>query len=336
MRLSGLDRFYGDEGAATMKRAKIILAALLGLATLGVGSTGYHVFKKVALPGAGGWDYLTVDEAARRLYISHATQVVVLDADSLEIVGKIPDLAGVHGIAVAPEFGRGFITAGQMDAVIVFDLKTLARVGEVKVGKKPDAIVYDPATKLVFAMNGDGDSSTVIQAKDNSIAGTVALGGGPEFTVADGTGNVFVNLEDKSELLRIDAKSMAVKDRWQVAPCKSPSSLAFDADHRRLFLGCRSKVMAVLDADNGKVIATYPIGDKVDASAFDPAAKVVFNSTGDGNVFAFHQDSPDKYTPLEVIPTVQGSKTMTLDRKTQRLFVPARENAAISLWVFQR
>jgi DNA-binding beta-propeller fold protein YncE len=319
-----------------MKRANMVLAALLGLATLGVSSTGYHVVRKISLPGAGGWDYLTVDEAARRLYVSHATQVVVLDADSLEIVGKIPDLSGAHGIAVAPEFGRGFITAGQMDAVIVFDLKTLARIGEVKVGKKPDAIVYDPATKLVFAMNGDSDSSTVIRAEDNSVAGTIALGGGPEFTVADGKGNVFVNLEDNSELLRIDAKSLAVKDRWHVAPCKAPSSLAFDADNRRLFLGCRSKVMAVLDADNGKVIATYPIGDKVDASAFDPAAKVVFHSTGDGNVFAFHQDSPDQYTPLEVIPTMQGSKTMTLDRKTQRLFVPAREKDAISLWVFQR
>jgi DNA-binding beta-propeller fold protein YncE len=319
-----------------MQRGKISLAILLAFATLAANSTGYHVFKKVALPGAGGWDYLTVDESARRLYVSHATQVVVLDADSLEIVGKIPDLSGVHGIAVAPEFGRGFITAGQMDRVIVFDLKTLSKIGEVKVGKKPDAIVYDPTTKRVFAMNGDGRSSTAIEAKDNSIAGTVELKGGPEFTVADGKGNVYVNLEDESQLLRIDASTLSVKDRWQVAPCKAPSSLALDAQNRRLFLGCRSKVMAVLDADNGKVIATYPIGDHVDASAFDPAAKVVFNSTGDGNVFAFHQDSADKYTALDVIPTVQGSKTMTLDHKTQRLFVPVRENDAISLWVLQR
>jgi DNA-binding beta-propeller fold protein YncE len=319
-----------------MKHGKIILAAVLGLATLAANPTGYHVFKKVALPGEGGWDYLTVDEAARRLYVSHATQVVVLDADSLDVIGKISDLSGVHGIAVAPEFGRGFITAGQMDTVIIFDLKTLARIGEVKVGKKPDAIVYDSATKRIFAMNGDSESSTVIDAKDNSISGTIALGGGPEFTVADGKGNIFVNLEDQSELLRIDAKTLTVKDRWQVAPCKAPSSLALDAQNRRLFLGCRSKVMAVLDADNGKVIATYPIGEKVDASVFDPAAKTIFNSTGDGNVFSFHQDSADHYTPLDVIPTMQGSKTMTLDQKTHRLFVPARENGAITLWVFQR
>ncbi len=319
-----------------MQRGKIILAAVLALATLGANSTGYHVFKKVALPGAGGWDYLTVDEAARRLYVSHATQVVVLDADSLEIVGKISDLSGVHGIAVAPEFGYGYITAGQMDAVIVFDLKTLAKVGEIKVGKKPDAIVYDPSAKRVVAMNGDSGSATVIEAAENRAIKTLDLEGGPEFTVADGKGNVFVNLEDRSELLRVDTRRVEVMNRWPVAPCKAPSSLAFDAENRRLFLGCRSKVMAVLDADNGKVIATYPIGDHVDASAFDPAAKVVFNSTGDGNVFAFHQDSADKYTALDVIPTVQGSKTMTLDRKTQRLFVPARENDAISLWVLQR
>jgi DNA-binding beta-propeller fold protein YncE len=319
-----------------MKRGKIILAAVLGLAALGANASGYHVFKKVAVPGTGGWDYLTVDEAARRLYVSHATQVVVFDADSLEIVGKIPNLSGVHGIAVAPEFGRGFITAGQLNAVIVFDLKTFARVGEVKVGKKPDAIVYDPTSKRVFAMNGDSATSTVIDASDNRVVGTVDLGGGPEFTVADGVGNVYVNLEDKSELLRIDSKALTVRDRWQVAPCQAPSSLALDAQNRRLFLGCRSKVMAVVNADSGKVTATYPIGGKVDASVFDPAAKTIFNSTGDGNVFAFHQDSADHYTPLDVIPTMQGSKTMTLDRKTQRLFVPARENDALTLWVFQR
>jgi DNA-binding beta-propeller fold protein YncE len=319
-----------------MNRVKIILAVVLGLASLGANATGYHVFRKIELPGTGGWDYLTVDEAARRLYVSHATQVVVLDADTLEIVGNIPDLSGVHGIVVAPEFGRGFITAGRMDAVIVFDLKTLAKVGEVKVGRKPDAVVYDPSSKRVFAMNGDSGTSTAIEAKDNHVIGTFDLGGGPEFTVADGNGNVYVNLEDKSELLRIDARRLEVKDRWQVAPCKAPSSLAMDAQNRRLFLGCRSKVMAVLDADSGRVVATYPIGETVDASAFDPIAKVVFNSTGDGNVFAFHQDSADKYTALEVIPTMQGSKTMTLDGKTQRLFVPAREKDSLSLWVLQR
>jgi YVTN family beta-propeller protein len=314
----------------------IVLAGILSLLSLGAGPSGYQVSKKIPLPGTGGWDYLTVDENARKLYVSHATQVVVLDADSLEIVGTISGLSGVHGIALAPEFGRGFITAGQSDSVAVFDLKTLQKTAEIKVGKKPDAIVYDPATKRVFAMNGDGESSTAINAADNKVVGTVALGGGPEFTIADGKGNVFVNLEDKSELLRIDAKTLQVKDRFPVAPCQAPSSMAFDAANNRLFLGCRSRVMAVVNSDNGKVVASYPVGDKVDASVFDPASKVVFSSTGDGHVYAFHQDSPDAYTALEVISTVQGSKTMTLDKKTQRLFVPARDGANVVLWVLDK
>ena len=313
-----------------------VLAGILSFLLLGATPSGYQVAKKVPLPGPGGWDYLTVDGSARRIYVSHATQVVVLDADSLEIVGTVAGLSGVHGIAVAPEFGHGFITAGQSDSVTVFDLKSLQKIAEVKVGKKPDAIVYDGATRRVFAMNGDSESSTVINAADNKVLGTVALGGGPEFTVADGKGNVFVNLEDKSELLRIDAKSLQVKNRWPVAPCEAPSSMAFDDANSRLFLGCRSRLLAVVNSDNGKVVATYPIGDKVDASVFDPASKIVFSSTGDGHVYGFHQDSADSYSALEVLSTVQGSKTMTMDKKTQRLLVPAREGTAISLWVFEK
>ncbi len=311
------------------------LASILGFALAAAAPAGYQVSKKIPLPGTGGWDYLTVDATARRLYVSHATQVVVLDADSLEIVGTIPGLSGVHGIAVAPEFGKGFITSGQTDSVAVFDLKTLAKTAEVKVGKKPDAIVYDPATKRVFAMNGDGESSTAINAADNKVLGTVSLGGGPEFTIADSKGNVFVNLEDKSELLRIDANSLQVKNRWPVAPCAAPSSMAFDPANGRLFLGCRSKVMAVVDSGTGKVVATYPIGDKADASVFDSTGKIVFTSTGDGHVYGFHQNSADSYTPLPVIDTAAGSKTMTLDPQTRALFVPAREKDSISLWVLR-
>jgi YVTN family beta-propeller protein len=316
---------------------KTVLLAMLTIASLTVsGSPSTHqVAKKIPLPGEGGWDYLTVDESARRVYVSHATQVVVLDADSLEVVGSIAGLAGVHGIALAPEFGRGFITSGQSGTVAVFDLKTLQKTAEVTVGKKPDAIVYDPATKRVFAMNGDSESSTAINASDNKVLGTVALGGGPESTVADGKGNVFVNLEDKSELLRIDAQTLQVKDRWPVAPCQAPSSLAFDAANARLFLGCRSKVLAVVDSQTGKVVASYPIGEKVDASAFDPETKIIYSSTGDGHVYRFHQDSPDSYSALELISTASGSKTMNIDRKTQRLFVPAREGTKVSVWVLQ-
>jgi DNA-binding beta-propeller fold protein YncE len=311
------------------------LAAILGLVSLGASPAGYQVSKKVPLPGVGGWDYLTVDEGGRRLYVSHATEVVVLNADSLEIVGTIPGLSGVHGIAIASEFGRGFITAGQTDSVAVFDLKTLTKIADVKVGKKPDAIVYDPATKRVFAMNGDSESSTAISAADNKVLGTVQLGGGPEFTIADGKGNIFVNLEDKSELLRIDSKSLQVKDRWPVAPCEAPSSMAFDATNSRLFVGCRSRVMAVVDSNTGKVVASFRIGDKADASVFDASGKIAFTSTGDGHIYGFHQDSADSYTPLPIINTAAGSKTMTMDQKTRTLFVPVREKDSIALWVLR-
>lgn len=314
---------------------KIVLAVTLAFACFTANASEYQVSKKIPLPGEGGWDYLTVDENARRLYVSHATQVVVLDIDSLEIVGSISGLSGVHGIALAPEFGRGFITSGQSGTVAVFDLKTLQKIGEVKVGIKPDAIVYDPATKRIFAMNGNSGSSTAINAADSKILGTVTLGGGPESTIADGNGNVFVNLEDKSELLRIDAKTLQVKDRWPVAPCQAPSSMAFDEANGRLFLGCRNRLMAIVDSQNGKVIGTYPIGDKVDASAFEPATKIVFSSTGDGHLYRFHQDSPDSYSALELISTAPGSKTMNIDKKTQRLFVPAREGGKVALWVLQ-
>jgi len=278
---------------------------------------------------------LTVDESARTLYVTHGTQVVILNLNSLQVVGTIPGLSGVHGVALAPDFGHGFVTSGQSDTVVVFDLKTWQKVAEVKVGKKPDAIVYDPSTQHVFAMNGDSESSTVINAADNKIVGTVTLGGGPEFTIADGKGNVFVNLEDKSELLRIDAKSLQVADRWKVAPCEAPSSMGFDPANSRLFLGCRSKVMAVVDSGNGKVVASFPIGDKADATVFDRSGKIAFTSTGDGHIYGFQQDSADSYTALPVIDTATGSKTMTMDQKTRALFVPVRENDSISLWVLK-
>ncbi len=310
----------------------VIVVVLAAFSALGA-SSGYHLLKKVALTGTGGWDYVTVDAAARRVYIAHATQIEVLDADTNEPIAKIPDTPGVHGVAVASEFGRGFITAGKADAVIIFDLKTLKATGQVKVGKKPDAIVYDPATKRVFAMNGESDSTTAINAADETVAGTVDLGGGPEFPVADGKGNLYVNLEEENLLVHIDTASLKVKDRWPVAPCQAPSSMAFDAQNHRLFLGCRSHVMAVVDADSGKVVATYPIGDHVDASAYDPATKLVLHSLGDGNVAVFHQDSADLYTFLENIATSQGSKTMGLDPKTHHLFVPSNQAGTFTILV---
>jgi YVTN family beta-propeller protein len=320
-----------------MKPNLALLAAILGLvaaATLAAPQSGYHIIKKVPVPGTGGWDYVTVDEAGRRVYVAHATQVEVLDADTAELVGTIPNTPGVHGVAIAAEFGRGFISAGKSDSVIIFDIKTLKTLGEVKVGKKPDAIIYDPATKHVFAMNGDSDSTTVINAVDGKVVGTIDLGGGPEFAVADGKGNVYINLEEKAETVHIDSNAMKVLHHWPLAPGKTATALAFDPQTRRLFAGCRGgQLMVVLDADTGKVITTAPIGERVDAAAYDPAAKLVFQSTGGGTIAVFHEDSADKYTLLENVVTNPGSKTMGLDPKTHRLFVPANLGGSFTVLV---
>jgi YVTN family beta-propeller protein len=310
----------------------VVGVAMLTTFALAVGK--YELIKKVPVPGTGGWDYVTVDGAGRRIYISHATQVEVLDADTFAQVGTIPNTPGVHGVAVASEAGRGYISAGKADSAIAFDLKTLEPLGEIKVGKKPDAIIYEPATKRIYVMNGDSDSITALNAADGSVAGTIDLGGGPEFAVSDGKGNVYVNLEEKNETLHIDANALKVKDRWPLAPCGTPTALAIDTGNHRLFVGCRSKHLAVLDADTGKIVATAPIGERVDAASFDPTTKLVFLSTGDGKVFAFHQDSPDKYSLAQEIVTKTGAKTFGYDPKSQNLIVPTSNNGAMEVLVY--
>ena len=321
-----------------MKRNFTVCTAILGLfaiTSLASPSSGYHIIKKVNVPGTGSWDYVTVDEAGRRVYIAHATQVEVLDADTLELVGTIRNTPGAHGVAVVPEFGRGFVTAGKSDSVIIFDLKTLKTLGEVKVGKKPDAIIYDPGTKHVFAMNGDSDNTTVINPADGKVIGTIDLGGGPEFAAADGRGNVYINLEEKAETVHIDANTLKVLHHWPLAPGGTATALAFDPQSRRLFAGCRGgQLMVVLDADSGKVITTAPIGERVDAAAYDPGTKLVFQSTGGGTIAVFHQDSADKYSLLENVTTNPGSKTMGLDPKTHHLFVPANLAGQFTILVF--
>jgi YVTN family beta-propeller protein len=294
-------------------------------ATSAQAADNYHITKKIPIPGQGSWDYLAVDEAARRLYVSHGTQVEVLDVDSGAIVGKIENTPGVHGIAIAPELGRGFASNGQSSTVTIFDLKTLKTIAQVPVGKKPDAIIYDPATSRVFAFNGDSNSATAIQAADGKVAGTVDLGGGPEFAAADGSGYVYDNLEDASVVLKINSRSLKVEQRWPTAPCSSPSSMAIDRANRRLFIGCRSKVMAVMNADTGQVITTLPIGDHVDATAFDPESRLVFNSNGEGTLTVIHQDSPDKYSVVQTVKTLPKAKTMALDPKTHQLFLSTAE-----------
>jgi YVTN family beta-propeller protein len=299
----------------------------------GQSAGGYHIIKKIPIPGQGSWDYLAVDEGGRRLYVSHGTQVEVLDVDSGAIVGKIEKTLGVHGIAIAPELGQGFISNGQSSTVTVFDLKTLKTISEVPVGKKPDAIIYDPATSRVFAFNGGSNSASAIQAADGKVAGTVDLGGGPEFAAADGSGYVYDNLEDESLVLKINARSLKVEQRWPTAPCASPSSMAMDRPNRRLFLGCRSKVMAVMNADTGQVITTLPIGDHVDATAFDADSRLIFNSNGEGTITVIHQDSPDKYSVVESVKTLPRAKTMALDPKTHQLFLSTAEDGQFEVLV---
>ena len=293
----------------------------------------YQITKKIPIPGQGSWDYLTVDEGARRLYVSHGTQVEVLDVDSGAIVGKIENTQGVHGIAIAPDLGRGFVSDGQSSTVTIFDLKTLKTIAEVPTGKKPDAIIYDPATSRVFAFNGGSNSATVIEAKDGKVAGTIDLGGGPEFAAADANGYVYNNLEDESLVLKINSRTLKVEQRWPTAPCASPSSMAIDRANRRLFLGCRSKVMAVMDADTGKIITTLPIGDHVDATAFDVETRLIFNSNGEGTVTVIRQDSPDKYSIVETVKTLPRAKTSALDPKTHRLFLSTGESGQFEVLV---
>jgi hypothetical protein len=286
---------------------------------------GYHVIKTLPLGGEGGWDYVYVDSDARRVYVSRGTHVVVLDADTYAVVGDIPDTQGVHGIAVASDLGRGFTSNGRSNDVTIFDLKTMKTIGNVKTDANPDAIVYDSVSKRVFTFNGRGKNTTAINAADGTVAGTLALGGKPEFAVADGKGSIFVNNEDTSELIQIDSQKITETHRWPLAPCKSPSGLAMDLKNRRLFSVCDERVMAVVDADTGKVVATPTIGEGVDASAFDPATQLAFASNGEGILTVVHEDSPDKYTIVENVPTKKSARTMGLDLKTHNIFLPAAD-----------
>jgi hypothetical protein len=288
-------------------------------------SSGYHVIKTVSVPGDEGWDYVAVDSAARRVYISHGTHVVVMNADTYAIEGDIPDTPGVHGIAIASDLGRGFVSAGRGNFATIFDLKTIKTISTVKTDANPDAITYDPVTKRVFTFNGRGKNTTAINGADGAVVGTLSLGGKPEFAVADGKGSIFVNNEDTSELIQIDTQKVSETRRWPLAPCKSPSGLALDGNSRRLFSVCDEKVMAVSDADTGKVVATPAICDGPDAAAFDPATSYAFASCGDGNLTVIHEDSPDKFTVVENVPTKRSARTMGLDLKTHNIFLPAAD-----------
>lgn len=321
------------------KFAVIMIPLALGLTLATVPSVAadeFAITRKVPIPGQGSWDYLSVDEGARRLYVSHGTQVEVVDIDALNIVGNIPKTNGVHGIAIAAELGRGFVSNGQASTVTIFDLKTLKKIADVPVGKKPDAIIYDQASARVFAFNGGSNTATAIDAPTGKVAGTIDLGGGPEFAAADGNGYVYDNLEDENTVLKINSRTLKIERHWPTAPCSSPSSMAIDRANHRLFLGCRSRVMAVMNADTGKVIATLPIGDHVDTTAYDAEAKLVFNSNGEGTITIIRQESADNYSVVQTVKTVPKAKTMALDPKRHRLFLSTAESGQFEVLVVER
>ena len=299
----------------------VSLVLLAAAAALAAGGPGYKLVSTYKIGGDGGWDYLTVDASARRLYISRATHVIVFDLDSGKTVGDIADTPGVHGIALAPELGRGFVSNGREGTVSIFDLKTLATSSKVKVGENPDAILYDPATRRVFTFNGKSQDSTVIDAAKGTVLGTIKLDGKPEFAASDGKGEIFVNIEDKGELTAIDPSKLEVKATWPLAPCESPSGLSMDRKNRRLFVGCENKMMAVVNADTGKVLAIPPIGDGVDATAFDDETGLAFASCGEGVLTVVREESPDKFRMAETVPTQAGARTLALDSKTHNVFV---------------
>src|SRR5580700_1870370 len=302
-----------EKGNWLRRWLQVSLVVAITAVALAAAGPGYKVVNTYKVGGDGGWDYLIADGAARRLYISRATHVIVLDLDSGKTVGDIADTPGVHGIALAPELGRGFVSNGREGTVSIFDLKTLATISKVKAGENPDAILYDPATRRVFTFNGKSQDSTAIDAAKGTVLGTIKLDGKPEFAASDGKGEIFVNIEDKSELTAIDSNKLAVKSTWPLAPCESPSGLSIDRKNRRLFVGCDNKMMAVVNADTGKVLATPTIGDGVDATAFDEETGLAFASCGeDGVLTVVREESPDNFSVAENVPTEKGARTLAL------------------------
>ncbi len=307
---------------------RFVLTAMLILFSVAIAyaGSGYHVINRLQLGGEGGWDYLTVDSSANRLYISRGTHVVVVDTVTDKIVGEISDTPGVHGIALAPRLNRGFTSNGKANTAYIFDLDSLEVIGRVKTGENPDAILYDPDSRRVFTFNGRSKDATVFDACSGKVLATVPLGGKPEYAVTDGKGKVFVNIEDRNEVAELDSRKMAVVRRYPLSPCVDPTGLAIDTAHHRLFSGCRNRKMAVLDTASGKVIAAVPIGEGVDGTAYDPESGLVFSSNGEGTLTVVSEPAPGEFE-TETVFTQEGARTMALDSKTRKIYLPTAEFA---------
>jgi len=306
--------------------AVLVLATAIAPPRVARQSSGYHVVRRYPLGGEGGWDYLLLDPASRRLFISRGTRVVVIDADSGLVRGEIPNTPGVHGVALAPDLGRGATSNGRDQSVTIFNLRSLETMARVRTtGGNPDAIVYESATHRVFTFNGTGQNATAIDLMAGAVTGTVALGGRPEFAVAPGAGRIFVNIENTAELVVLDARRLAVTARWPLAPCEEPTGLSLDAAHGRLFAGCSNRLMTVVDPATGRVVATLPIGGGVDGTVFDPGTGLAFSSNGEGTLTVVREVTPDSFTVVDTVPTQRGARTLALDPRTHALFLSAAE-----------
>ncbi len=313
--------------------AAALAAAVLPTFSLAApAASPYHLVRKISAPGTSGWDYIYADSASHRLYITRGTHVQVLDTQTGRLIGDISSLQGIHGVALSVDGKYGFISDGRANSAVVFNTQTLKQTASIPVGQQPDTIVADTASRRVFTLNGGSSDSTAIDMATQKAVGTVALGGRPEYAVTDGQGHMYVNLEDKSEMVEVDTKKLAVLHTWPLAPGTSPSGLALDAKNRRLFSVCDNNKMVVMNADTGQIVAIPSIGSGPDAAGFDPGTRNAFSSNGeDGTLTVVHEQTPGAFVVLGTIPTQRGARTMTVDTKTRHLFlVTATTDAAKS------
>lgn len=308
-----------------MNRIALMLALAFEAMLPAQTASSYHVVRKTVLGGSGGWDYVIPDPSSHRLFIARQDRLMVVDESSGKLAGEVLGIHGAHGTAIVPKTGHGFATSSEDKSIVVFDLKTLQILSRVPAAEDADALLYDASSGRVFSMNGDANSSTVVDAQSGRLLTNLALGGKPEYAVATGDGKIYANLADKDEIVEIDAQSATVGRRWPTAPCKQPVALAVDTAHKRLFSGCRSGVLAVSDYSAGAVLTTVPIGKGVDSAAYDPATREVFASNGDGTLTVMHQDTPDRYRVVQTLATPMGSRNMALDPATHTLYVPSAE-----------
>jgi len=304
--------------------AAFLLLCILSCGTASAqdaGPGGYKILQKVSLPGDGGFDFLTVDSDNRRVYITHNNSVQVVDADTLKLIGTVENVPHPHGVVFLPDLGKGYATSGDPGSVIVFDLKTFQHLSEIPASKDADVIIYDKASGHVITFDGDSKNSTVIDPATDKVVQTLDLPGAPEVAVSDGQGHLFDNLESESKIIKMNSQTMKIMKSWPLAPGASPSGLSMDVEHNRLFSGCHNQFLVVMNAKNGKVVQTLPIGKGVDGTYFDPASATIFSSNGDGTLTVIHEDSPNQYTLVENVQTEEGAKTMAFDFKTGHVFL---------------